>query len=179
MININGMTKLWIISDTHFGKENSILKRSENFQQEIIDNWRSLVKDNDTIIHLGDVAEDESGLKVMNGLPGKKILVLGNHDTLAPEIYKEYYGFDEVCKEYTLNYLDNISSIVPKKILLTHEPRIFHNYYLNIHGHLHNFATVKSVCKLYLVALEIQGYRPLEFDDIMKDFEEKEKIKLK
>ena len=31
----------------------------------------------------------------------------------------------------------------------------------NIHGHLHNFATVKSVCYLYLMALENQGYRPL------------------
>jgi calcineurin-like phosphoesterase family protein len=46
--------KIWIISDTHFN-HNRIIEleeRPEDYQELIINNWKKLVKNEDTIIHL-------------------------------------------------------------------------------------------------------------------------------
>lgn len=156
------MHKVWIITDTHFGKDCKLLNRPVNFQKEIIKNWKHLVGKEDTIIHLGDVANSASALNCIKGLPGKKILILGNHDTLNEEAYINKCGFSIVCDKLLLFYKYKDKTI---KILFTHEPEIFHDFDVNIHGHLHNFATVKSVCYLYLMALENQGYRPLNLKE--------------
>ena len=48
----------------------------------IINNWKNKVKDDDTVYILGDVGmyhAREIG-NILNNLPGRKILVTGNHD---------------------------------------------------------------------------------------------------
>lgn len=50
------------------------------YQEKVCDAWNDTVKPRTTIIVVGDAALYQEGLQIIKKLPGKKILVLGNHD---------------------------------------------------------------------------------------------------
>src|SRR4051794_5722547 len=94
------MPQTWIITDTHFNHDRMIelCGRPANFRDLIIENWKAMVGPEDMVFHLGDVifsrAAEISG--IMAGLPGRKILVRGNHDMERTQWYLKR-GFDFVC----------------------------------------------------------------------------------
>jgi len=53
---MNTTTNLWITSDHHFLHSNiaKYCNRPENFNKILVNNWNSLVHDNDIVLHLGD-----------------------------------------------------------------------------------------------------------------------------
>lgn len=57
-----------------------------NHEQKIIDSWTKTVSDEDLVLIPGDISwalkleEAKKDLKTINSLPGKKILIRGNHD---------------------------------------------------------------------------------------------------
>jgi calcineurin-like phosphoesterase family protein len=84
---------IWVISDTHWNHENilrftdtngklirgSLFDNIEEMNQCIFDNWNDTVKQGDIVYHLGDVYFKKWDTRI-NALPGKKRLILGNHD---------------------------------------------------------------------------------------------------
>ena len=58
----------------------------DNHENKIKENWLDNVKQNDTVLLLGDFSwamnfeEVKSDFKFLNTLPGKKIILKGNHD---------------------------------------------------------------------------------------------------
>ena len=72
----------------------------------LLERWRSSVGPDDSVLCLGDVGT-VSSLTRLQGLPGRKILVFGNHDTSAK-------GFDIVC--------GSVYSHGDPPLLLTHAP---------------------------------------------------------
>lgn len=149
---------LYLITDTHIGHKPiiSYCGRPENFGTLIEKNWKRMVQPTDTIIHLGDVAWGEENLKRLTHLPGKKILVRGNHDAKSLPYYAEA-GFDFACDSITMR-LEGIN------ILFTHHPAYGHTADINIHGHLHDLHR-EDFSRLYLpLSLENIGYKPLPVD---------------
>lgn len=81
---------LFVIADTHLsistGKTMNIFNGWVDYEQRLEKNWRSLVGEDDTVIIPGDVSwcmNLEEGLedfKFLDSLPGRKILMKGNHD---------------------------------------------------------------------------------------------------
>lgn len=82
---------LYAIADLHFGT--GINKTMDIFgekwfshTQKIIDNWQSIVGENDTVLIPGDISwannlrEAESDFEIIRGLNGRKIMLMGNHD---------------------------------------------------------------------------------------------------
>lgn len=75
-------------SDTHFGHKNIIklcnrpFSSVEEMNEKLIENWNSVVSENDTVFHLGDFAFGGSSMwnDVLSRLNGKIYLILGNHD---------------------------------------------------------------------------------------------------
>jgi calcineurin-like phosphoesterase family protein len=51
------MEKIWLITDTHFYHDRIIelAHRPKNYHELIINNWKWLVNEDDTVIHLGDI----------------------------------------------------------------------------------------------------------------------------
>lgn len=152
---------IYLITDTHLGHENikHLCDRPNNFNELIIENWKSTVKDNDTVFHLGDAAWGDAWLKQLIDLPGKKILVKGNHDQKSTfGLFNS--GFDFVCNDFSAKFegLD---------ILFSHHPRYFHGHDINIHGHMHNLSREDFSCVHLPLSLENMGYKLIKFD---KDF---------
>lgn len=81
---------IFAISDLHlsFGsnKPMSVFKGWENHTERIYANWKRLIKDTDTVILPGDFSwalkleETLEDFKFLDSLPGRKIIIKGNHD---------------------------------------------------------------------------------------------------
>jgi len=95
----------FIISDHHFGHktitewEPSRLIDTkkygfETFEQMIIARHNAVVKSTDVCLFLGDFSFSSPGPWISR-LNGRKILILGNHDTRGDEAY---FGFDQILR---------------------------------------------------------------------------------
>ncbi|MBE6769254.1 MAG: serine/threonine protein phosphatase [Ruminococcaceae bacterium] len=81
---------IFAISDLHLSfsadKPMDIFRGWENYEEKIKKNWCKIVKENDTVILPGDLSwglkidEAKADFAFLNDLPGKKILLKGNHD---------------------------------------------------------------------------------------------------
>ncbi|MFI3210876.1 MAG: metallophosphoesterase [Peptostreptococcaceae bacterium] len=82
---------LYAIGDLHFStavnKPMDIFGDNwKNHEEKIIDNWKEKVKEDDTVLVLGDTSwaknlnEVKFDLDIINELPGRKIFIKGNHD---------------------------------------------------------------------------------------------------
>lgn len=170
-------TKQWIITDTHFNHDNIIEYeiRPENFNELIIENWKSLVSDKDIIYHLGDVIFKRQGTlgEILEQLPGRKILLRGNHDMNKTQWYINK-GFESV-----QNYLITLDGF-----LLSHHPMNFSEIdseieiKYNIHGHFHrkNRDEIDRSAEGYpfysekhlLLSIEEENYKPVLIDEFIK-----------
>ena len=152
--------RYWLITDTHLGHKAMVRMcgRPENFDRLIMEGWKKCVQANDMVIHLGDAAWDDEHLKKLVRLPGRKILVRGNHDKKSLQVYMEM-GFSMACDAFMMK-LGNVS------ILFSHWPRYGHSYDINIHGHQHDIHR-ESRSRLFLpLALETMGYGPILMGEI-------------
>ena len=111
---------VYLISDTHFEDEDCKLMDPNWISPEEHISKLKHIKENDALIHLGDVGNPYWVDKIHAGY---KILIMGNHDTYS----KLSLHFNEVYKG---------PLFISQKILLSHEP-VPIDYALNIHGHLH------------------------------------------
>lgn len=150
---------LWVITDTHLDDFNMVKTcgRPENFTDLICENWQRMVSPQDTIIHLGDCAWGQKAMKRLVKLPGRKILVRGNHDTRSIPYYMKV-GWDFACDSFTMK-MEGIT------ILFSHAPVWgYRNANINIHGHFHDLHR-EDFIRLYLpLSLESMGYKPIAMD---------------
>jgi len=149
---------IYLITDTHLGHENikNLCNRPDNFDELIIENWKSVVTSNDTVFHLGDVAWGDSNLKRLLELPGKKILIRGNHDQKSTFSYMND-GFDFVCNTFSAR-IEGID------FLFSHHPQYFHHHDINVHGHMHNLSREDFSCVHLPLSLENMNYKLIKFD---------------
>ncbi len=82
---------IFVLADTHLSqdldKEMDIFgHRWTNYTEKLVSNWTKTVSPEDTVILPGDISwgmtmdDALSGLRLLDSLPGKKILLRGNHD---------------------------------------------------------------------------------------------------
>jgi calcineurin-like phosphoesterase family protein len=92
----------FLTADTHFFHKNILGYCNRPFPNVIemnlalIERWRSVAKPEDTVYHLGDFSFGDMARssEILKMLPGKKILIRGNHDKSRKRMLE--MGFDEV-----------------------------------------------------------------------------------
>jgi calcineurin-like phosphoesterase family protein len=158
----------WFISDTHFAHQNILkfeaemrpFKDIDEHDEYLIKMWNALVKETDTIIHLGDVCFKPATklMEIMPQLNGKKILIRGNHDTLN-------------AKAYLTHFEDVLSVLEDKKngIIYSHYPlhpsQLEFRYKYNVHGHCHSH-TIDDP-RYINICVEHTGLAPVHHDYIL------------
>lgn len=101
---------LYAIADLHLShsadKAMDVFPGWENYRQKLYDNWSSTVKEEDTVVIAGDISwginlnDSKPDFEFLHNLPGKKIILKGNHDywwstkTKIESFFKEN-GFDD------------------------------------------------------------------------------------
>ncbi len=171
-----------------FSKEDATTEDVHNHALELINNYKSMINKRDVVYWLGDVVFDKQYLPMIKELPGRKILILGNHDTEFISTRELLEVFDDVlgCKKYKMFWLSHFP---------VHESELRGK--LNIHGHTHNinitkdkmiwknfnlrWETIKVPDERYInVCVEQTNMFPISLDEIMpleKRNEYKEKMK--
>lgn len=158
----------WVFADSHF-RHNKIHDFRRNPNGDRFDSaqehdsflaqvWRETINGGDLVYLLGDVAFNVAGLKLIKNLPGKKHVVMGNHDLPFATVAR-FVNKVSAMKELTIK---------GKKIIMTHIPLhdiSMDRWDLNIHGHLHEvlLSSNKHLC----VSLEQTGFVPLNLDEIV------------
>jgi len=178
--------RTWFISDTHFNHGNIIRYCrkpwtsgiSENgepivteddvreMNSDIVDNWNSVVKNDDVVWHLGDFAfgnKDEVPEFVAK-LNGKINLVLGNHDRKRIGFYYDA-GFHRVYDHPV---------VINGFAILSHVPLSYVRApFYNIYGHVHNCSTYATWSKDgCCVCVERHNYMPVSLGQIEAKYRE-------
>jgi calcineurin-like phosphoesterase family protein len=163
------MANLWFISDTHFSHGNILkfVKKDgspvrpfasvEEMDEHMIEKWNSVVRPQDKVYHLGDVAMHRQAVQVIGRCNGHKRLVRGNHDEYSTKLYMQY--FEEV---YASRVLD--------KMIFTHIPihaECLGRFNVNVHGHVHNNVPALHFGPNYFnVSVEVIDYTPISLEDL-------------
>jgi calcineurin-like phosphoesterase family protein len=161
------MSNLYFIGDLHLGHTNAIKWRfypdSSKFESikehddYICEKWAAKITKNDIVYVCGDVAFTTDGLERLKDLPGRKLLVRGNHDFFSAARYLVF--FEDICG-ITYKRSNN------QKYWITHAP--IHPDELrggfNIHGHVH----YKSIPdpRYFNVSAENIGYEPRTIEEL-------------
>lgn len=166
------MSRVFLISDTHWGHTNTVTKFKrkdgsplrdfidvDDMDQRMIANWNAVVGDYDIVWHLGDVVVNKKHLYKQGLCKGRKFLIRGNHDYVAPT--EEYYKVFE--KIYSMKELDGY--------LLTHipvHPNSVGRWKGNIHGHMHSYSLKDA--RYCCVSVERIDYTPILFEKAKEMF---------
>lgn len=161
----------WVTSDLHLEHANIIkyenrpFKDTEIMGATLTANWTRLVEKNDLVFVLGDFCfgSKEFTTKVLAALPGRKVLIKGNHDSHSTNWFRDV-GFMEVSKW---------PIIVDRFFILSHEPMYLsvNSPYVNIHGHLHG--TSLDDLQHFNVSVELHDYSPLDLDVVERTIRER------
>jgi calcineurin-like phosphoesterase family protein len=127
------MNTIFFTSDPHLGHKNihkfrNFVSSPEENTELFLEQWSKHIHKRAIVYLLGDVAFDKDSLDKLKGLPGKKILIKGNHDDFVStreqsEVFSEIHGM--------LSY---------KRMWLTHcpvHPHEIRGKKVNVHGHVH------------------------------------------
>ena len=98
---------LYAIGDLHFStavnKPMDVFGDNwDNHQEKIINNWKEVISDEDTVLVLGDTSwainmdEAKEDLDIINNLPGKKVFIKGNHDYWWSSLNKLKKAYEEI-----------------------------------------------------------------------------------
>ena len=122
----------------------------------IIQQWNSIIKEDDLVFHLGDFAlyaNKEMVKESISKLNGNIILIEGNHDKRSKGWWRDT-GIIETYKQYKIG-----------DYILSHKPIEDLGYGLiNIHGHLHGKDIGLNKERYIDVSCEKLNYTPIWVD---------------
>ena len=142
---------------------NRPFKSTEEMDSLLIENWRNTIKAEDTIFNLGDVTmgggyNKEKIAALLSNLPGRKILIMGNHDRGHSIKWWCEAGFDMV-SPYPIIY--NEWHILSHEYVFLNEKMP----YINIHGHTHD-KNIDRACYIN-ASVEQLNYKPICISELV------------
>jgi calcineurin-like phosphoesterase family protein len=159
---------IFFTADTHFGHGNIIdhcgrpFENAYEMDKEMVRRWNAVVKETDTVYHLGDVALGMIGIAKGNieRLNGKIILIKGNHDkrNLKQQFFRELFA--EIHEELYLPEYDLYLRHVPKESWISK---------IHLHGHSHGKAPI--IKNRMDVGVDTNNFYPYRLDEILSRFQ--------
>lgn len=170
------MAELWFWMDPHLGHDNirrhcnRPFQTCEEMNQVLITNYCKYVCNDDTIIIGGDYAW-HSHERFFAQLPGKKILVWGNHDNMPPQAIR---NFTEVVGRRRRPGILELA-VGPYQLTVCHFPLLswnasFHGSW-HIHGHCHGRLPEPNDVLRTDAGVDVWDYAPVNFDVIRRKLE--------
>lgn len=174
------MTNYWT-ADEHYGHDEIIthckrpFRNNQIMTREIIKRHNSIIGEGDTVYHIGDLAfagpDRVSFVEgIMRRLNGTHILILGNHDRIAPFSFVNA-GFQSVHTSLTIQKQGHT-------LVMAHDPATW-NCVANmeplpifIHGHIHTIWKSIIEKKMVNVGVDVWDFYPVSLEQILKAIEE-------
>jgi len=171
------MTNYWT-ADEHYGHDQIIThcrrpyKNTQLMVRDIVKKHNSVVTEEDIVYHIGDFAfagPDRATYveQLVRRLNGIHILILGNHDRVAPFNLVEA-GFQSV-------HTSLIIKEAGHTIIMAHDPSIW-NCVSNmdplpifLHGHIHNIWKSIRGKKMVNVGVDVWDFYPVSLEQILEE----------
>ena len=174
------MNNIWFTSDTHFFHEQSFIYEPRGFttamemNEAIVERWNEVVKEEDTVYHLGDVLMGHYDVNILKRLNGNIFLISGNHDSLRK--ISDIYETDKVTNTIHTSELLKFGKL---NFFCCHYPvltanfddRHFSQHVISLHGHTHqtsNWLFTENPF-VYHVGLDSHNCYPVNLDEIITD----------
>ena len=139
-------------------------EKAEVMNKTLIENWNKVVKDNDLVFILGDLALNYGDINNVNNiikkLNGDKILIVGNHDYEIINSKKFNKNLFLAIREYLE------IKLYGKNFVMCHYPILHFNKQdkgsIHLYGHMHAMPMdVKYIRHGYNVCADVNNYRPI------------------
>ena len=179
-LSLPGVGKVFYTSDLHLGHKNIVKyepSRTEHFAETFRANYLSMVGQDDTVFFLGDIAltGKTAIMEYFSSLPGRKILVKGNHDKKGTDFYATQCGFEVVAELYAVrgqlllsHYpLTNIDERYLDRIRRLNEVAEEKGCTAQVHGHTHSKFSPDPRC--FNVSVEVRGMAPVEESVLLEE----------
>lgn len=160
------MSEYFFTSDTHYFHKNIIdycrrpFINVDMMNNTLVNNWNAVVRPNDVVIHLGDVAFQVNNKwdeidKLLRSLNGKIYLVPGNHDV---QLLKRPHPFHEVLDQpmYICGMLVSHYPIWDERLVAGD---------IMLHGHEHNPVN-NRLYRMFDVGVDANRFTPISADVI-------------
>jgi calcineurin-like phosphoesterase family protein len=173
---------IYVTSDCHFNhasilsyeQESRPFNSIKDMNFALIENWNSIITNNDTVYILGDfiLGNPEEVLSIVNSLNGHKILIRGNHDSQAKiNMYKElgievkdldFFYYKEVLFFLCHFPYDNQEFF---DMILINNPKT-----ISLYGHVHSNAPIGLYKNTYHVGVDTNNFTPVSLEYIYKEY---------
>lgn len=168
------MSKFYI-ADPHFGKvaKNRPFQTADEQDQVIMQNWNSVVTDEDEVYILGDVVykSKQRPEYYFEQLRGQKHLILGNHDKWSRKVdLDKYFISTSHIKEIT----DDNNHIILCHYPMVEWPRSWYGS-LHIFGHIHAttdstaYKFIKEQDRMFNAGVDINHYIPVTLPQLIQN----------
>lgn len=190
--------RIWVTSDLHFGHQNIIrlgkgrpFATIEEHDQTLIDNWNSVVSNEDLVYILGDIylgVDGEYLEKIFRQLKGAIHVIIGNHDRRKEMAYLLNKNLIQSLRDYhELRYRSEVDNKV-YRFPMFHYPILEFNgaykngknkvntpIYIHLYGHIHNIVNYDEIYKklgfnAYHVGVDTNNFTPVALEDIISKF---------
>ncbi len=164
-------------ADTHFNHANIIkysnrpFKDTVEMNDTIINNWNQVVREYDTVYHLGDFCfgrDDAYFNSVFPRLNGYIVLIKGNHDSLA---WRNRYRFAACFDSY------HEVKVEQQEITLCHYKMSVwnksHHGAWHLYGHSHGSLPAGPNERCFDVGVDCHNFTPVSFDKVKAIMEKK------
>jgi calcineurin-like phosphoesterase family protein len=180
------MSKVWVSSDLHFNHKRIIefcpasrghCESLDHMNQTIINNFNSVIAEEDTLYLLGDIGFGEVGpaLDLIRQLNGQKVWIHGNHDRKfwGNDLYHQQKESLRIIEDTPYKTIWHRIKESKYQIVMFHFPiESWENSQrgsIHLHGHLHSGANQKVVHRKMDVGVDGNALMPYNMDDIVKN----------
>ena len=162
---------IFYAADTHFSYEPLVESRgfssAAQMDEKLIENWNSVVTDDDTVYLVGDIGYNGGFVpcEILSRLKGRKHLIRGNHDTCYEDAQLLYRYFESVTDFLEIEDGDT-------HILLCHYPLLYNKRGYMVHGHLHNsdqfYDILKDLPRMLNAGVDVNGMKPVTLAELVE-----------
>ena len=180
---------IYAIGDLHlsFGnpeKTMEVFRGWQDYQRRLEENWRAFIRPEDTVVLAGDISwamrlcDAGPDLRFLDSLPGKKLLMKGNHDYWWTTANKMYTFWNENALEnFALLYnncqfYDGIALCGTRGWFFeeeadAHDEKVFKREILRLEASLRAAGEAEKICFLHYPPL-YEGYVCQEIVDLLE-----------
>ncbi len=175
------MIMIWTTSDQHFLHKaiirycNRPFNDVKEMNEVMIEKWNSVVKQDDLVIHCGDLCMGtlkDIEKKIVPRLNGKLLIIKGNHDKAAHrrKLYNRL-GI-EVIPSYIMRYKGILFGFnhkpIDRRLFFKERKEEFRPDILMCYGHIHQYAPKGLVNNSFHVGVDTNDFTPVSLDYIVE-----------